>query len=305
LIYSFCNKIANWAQFFYTEIKFITKSNFKELLLSLLSAFGVLFLIIESYEVLTDKNITFSVFEFIGLMLIPGIIWFLTNGFIFSGFLKHKISIEISGSNSIIEVRFGDIFLEHGWKAIAVNDFFDHIVDDDIVSSNSLHGITINRYWNGRESEWLKQVKVSLSSYTSTAIERDSGNLNRYSIGTTARVTNNHNKFLFFVLGKTNPVNNITNSDYSSLIISVRGMLKEARAACSMEQLNLPLIGSGLSRIGLSNYSLVDLIILSIIEESKNGKITEKINILLPISIRKEINLVYLKDMWDLKQESD
>ncbi|MGB7336941.1 MAG: macro domain-containing protein, partial [Salaquimonas sp.] len=114
--------------------------HWRELIGSLLKTFGVLFLCMESYEVITDSNIKLSLLEFVALLLIPGLIYFLVDGYFIKGFLRLEVIIPNPGSDTEISVKFGDVFAESGWKAIGVSDFFDSIVDEDLVSSKSLHG---------------------------------------------------------------------------------------------------------------------------------------------------------------------
>ena len=47
-------------------------------------------------------------------------------------------------NNSKINVTVGDIFSTEGLKVIAFNEYFDSIVDNDIISEGSLNGIYIN-----------------------------------------------------------------------------------------------------------------------------------------------------------------
>ena len=98
-------------------------------------------------------------------------------------------------------------------------------------------------------------------------------------------------KFLFVALGKTDLANNVTSANAEQLIRAVRGMVAEARAACSMEPLANPLMGSGLSRVGIKNSILVDLIITAVLEESRHGKVTGEIKIVLPEDKACHINL--------------
>jgi len=75
------------------------------------------------------------------------------------------------------------------------------------------------------------------------------------------------------------------------LICAVRGMVAEARAACSMEPLAIPLMGTGLARVSTKESVILDLIITAVLEESRNGRVTGKIVIVLPTRLKKKINL--------------
>jgi len=265
--------------------------HWRELLRSVLGSFGAIFLVLEAFEVLTDGNVTmpFALFVLIGLM--PGLAFFFLDGYCISGFLRREVEIPNPGNDTKITVKFGDLFSESGWKAIGVNDFFDSTVDEDLVSSQSLHGLVLNTYWRENKSDWDKQVASSLRVQQGHRESRSKGNRLRYPIGTTARACTEGQKFLFVALGKTDTKDNVTSANGEMLIKAVRGMVAEARAACSMEPLVIPLMGSGLARVGTKNSVLVDLIITGVLEESRNGRVTGEIKIVLPEDKSRHINL--------------
>ena len=265
--------------------------HWREFLRSLLWAFGAIFLPLEAYEVLKNGDITLSLPGFLAVALIPGAVVFFVDGYLIGGFLRREVTIPNPTNDTKIRVKFGNIFEEEGWKAIGANDFFDSIVDEDLISSKSLHGHVLSTYWHDDRENWKSQITASLRDAQGTIESRSRGNRIRYPIGTTARACTADQKFLFVALGKTNPANNVTSATAETLIKAVRGMAAEARAACSMEPLSIPLMGSGLSRVGIKNSALVDLIITAVLEEGRHGRITGEINIVLPEAKAHEINL--------------
>ena len=260
---------------------------------------GAIFLFIEAFEVVTDANVQFSFVNFLLISAIVGIIIFLVDGFFLSGFLKNKVEIKNYGLDTKIFIEFGDLFAQEGWKAVGVNDFFDSIVDEDLVSSQSLHGHIINRYWAGSRDDWQKQVNASLQNEQPIKENRSKGNDRRYQIGTTGIAKKDENKFLFVALGKTDSTNNVTTASAETLISAVRGMLSKARTVCSYEPLSIPLMGSGLARIGIKTSVLVDLIIAAVLEDTKQSKVTGTIKIVLPKDKRGELNLQNYVRNWN------
>ena len=197
-----------------------------------------------------------------------------------------------------ITIQFGNLFDQDGVKAIAVNNFFDSIVDDDLVSRRSLHGEVIERYWRGNSVQWQKDIYDDLGDRKCEKIARAKGNSRRYPIGTTARATARGEEFLFVALGETNPDNNVANATAATLISSVRELLVRAREVGANRPLNLPLMGSGLSRVGGTNAVLVNLILTAIFEETKSNKVTDSIVLVLPVDERSEIDLGETKRSW-------
>ena len=265
--------------------------HWRELIFSILGTFGAIFLAIESYEVLTGGDVVIHFAAFLALGLLPGVVVFVVDGLLVHGFLKREVKIPNPINSTAIKVKFGDLFAEPGWNAIGVNDFFDSIVDEDLVSSKSLHGHVLNNWWGGRREDWERQINSTLRTKEGEREKRSKGNRIRYPIGTTARATSNNHNFLFVALGRADTDNYVTQASAEMLICAVRGMLVEARAACSLQPLTIPLMGSGLSRVGIKNSVLVDLIITAVLEESRHGKITDEIVIVLPEDKAHEINL--------------
>jgi len=255
-------------------------------------------LIIEPIIGLTGKSIDLTYWQLFGWSAAFGIIWLIIDGIWFSGFLKHSIEIKSNGFDTRIVIKFGDIFQEEGWRAIAVNDFFDSIVDDRFVSSKSLHGILLQKYWAGNIDDWNRQVDQQLTDTPFSSEDRSEGNQKRFTLGTTAAVRKDGNKFLCVALSRTDISNQEAKASSSDLHQAVRGLLQKARSVCGDEPLSIPLMGSGLSRVGIKNNILVDLILTAIFEETKNNKVTSEIRIVLPKDKASEINLASLQKDW-------
>lgn len=274
------------------------KSHWVSILRSILLSMGTIWLPLEAYEGLTNLDAALSFQTFLILSAVIGLLIYFIDGYFWTGFLKGNVIIRSNSFDTEVEIKFGDLFKQVGWKAISVNDFFDYQVDNHIVSENSLHGKVIKDYWGENPEGWWSQVEKSLVEIQSIEEDRTHGNQHRYQIGTTAQATNHGEKFLFFALGNTDIVNHVTRTKAADLIFAVRKMLSKARTICSNEPLNMPLFGSGLGRVGIKNSILVDLILAAVFEETKQSKITSKITIVLPVEKKGEINLGTVQKNW-------
>jgi len=270
---------------------------------TLLAALGMVWLVLEAYYVLSntdpDTRIGFWSFLIVGIVL--GIAWFFVDGFYLSGYLKRSIEISSNAFDTKIKVIFADLFSQNGWKAISVNDFFDSTVDGYYISENSLHGMMLKNYWGGNIIDWDKQVTDDLSDISPKEELTDRpapGKQIRYPIGTTAKVSTNGNNFLCVAATHTNIDSLQVSASSDDLNKALRGLLCKTRSFCSGDALNIPLIGSGLARTGIKPNIIVDLILLSIFDESKREKITNEIRIILPKQKRKEIHLSTIQKEW-------
>lgn len=106
----------------------------------------------------SSKLICLAIF-IIFLIIVFGVMWWKAN---------HKENVSLSINNTKVEIFIGDIFdqilnpekHEGEITVIAVNDYYDDIVDDRIVSRKSLHGQYINKIKEERKLATLnKQIK--------------------------------------------------------------------------------------------------------------------------------------------------
>ena len=265
---------------------------------SILSSLGVVWIFVEAAAVLSSNFQIVDFWSFIAISIILGMILFLVDGFFISGFLRSKIVISSNGFDTEIVIKFGDIFKQKDWKSISTNDFFDYIVDDKIVSSRSIHGIVINRYWADCPEDWFSEISPQLPTEPIEIVRRQRGNSHRYEIGTTVTAQKAKERFLFVALARTDPQTDEAQAYASDLVCAVRGLLKKARSVCSGHELAIPLFGSGLGRVGLKRTVLLDLILAAVFEETKHGKVTNRITIILPRDSHKDFNLGKTLQNW-------
>ena len=270
---------------------------------SLLAAFGLVWLVLEAYYGLANTNAEsrLEFWIFLVLSVVLGTSWFFLDGFLFAGHLKRSIEISSNAFDTQIKILFTDLFKQDGWKAIPVNDFFDSAVDGNHVSENSLHGIMLKRYWGGNVTDWDNKVLSSLDGVQpkeSLDSRPDPGKKNRYPIGTTVTASSDGQDFLCVAIANTNTENLQVSASSENLHEALRGLLQKARSSCSGDVLNIPLIGSGLSRTGIKSNIIIDLILLAIFEESKQEKVTNEIRIILPKQFRKKIDLSTIQKDW-------
>ncbi len=265
---------------------------------SILAVFGVIWLVIEAWNGLSDVTLGMDFTTLAVISILVGITWTIVDGYFIAGFLRNSISLSSRTYDTKIEVIFGDIFKQQGYLGIAVNDFFDSIVDDRHVSSRSLHGLMLQRYWPGNVGDWDQQIDADLSEVSRWVEQRTSGKGKRYPIGTTAFVRTEGKNFLCVALSRTNIENQEAKAELGDVYSAVRALLTRARSVCANEVLCIPLFGSGLSRVGISSTALLYLILTVVIEESKANKVTDVIRIVLPKVKSETINLQSLKKDW-------
>jgi len=208
-----------------------------------------------------------------------------------------SVTFSIAHTNTKIHIKFGDLFGEDGVRCIAVNEFFDSELGLP-VSKNSLHGIFLSRCFGGHPDSFNKIVSDELIDAPSETVHRKQGRETRYSIGTTANVAVNSDRYLCFALCRTDLATLKAEADIPMLWQALEGLYGKARHSLGGDPLVLPLIGSGLSGIGLPARDLLDLIILSIIAKSKKKQVATLIKIILTPDRFDEVDLAEIKKYW-------
>jgi hypothetical protein len=212
-----------------------------------------------------------------------------------------RVEIKIANSNTVIEVIFGDLFEQNGIRAIAVNEFFDSKIGKP-VSDKSLHGMFLQKCFGGHPEAFDKQINEELKKIQGEEeFKKIDGKTKRFPIGTTAIINVNQDRYLVFALSKTNPDTCKAESNVSMMWDALHELWLRTRIESGGHDLNLPLIGSGLSGLGLPTRDLLNLIILSAITETKFKEITQKIRVVLYPDRFDDLDLRDLKKHWEEK----
>lgn len=215
---------------------------------------------------------------------------------------KKKISLKIL-ENADVDIYYSDLFQSNKIIVIPVNDYFDTIVDDKIVSSNTLHGKFIQKYFSDNEKQLKVLIDKSLSKIYPIEINktRTKGNKKRYELGTVAIVEVNEKLFYLVAFTKFNQNNRatITKSQYLKVITILFEFIEQNSQGFKV---NLPLIGAGHSGVELSKQKLLDFLLFSIILSDKLTLING-LDIILHENIKDEIDLNKIEYYYNMTKE--
>jgi len=231
---------------------------------------------------------------------VPSLLVVLAIGIVYSVFRIRRpssVTFSIAHTNTKIQIKFGDLFDEDGVRCIAVNEFFDSELGLP-VSRNSLHGIFLSRCFGGHPDSFDKIISDELVDTLAETVHRKQGKERKYSIGTTANVIVNSDRYMCFALCRTDVATLKAEADVPMLWQALEGLYSKARHSLGGAPLVLPLVGSGLSGLDLPARDLLDLIVLSIIAESKKKQIATLIKIILKSDRFDEVDLAEVKKYW-------
>jgi hypothetical protein len=221
---------------------------------------------------------------------------------VFYGFVKiwkpSKVEIKIAHTNTSIEVLFGDFFEQGGIRAVAVTEYFESKLGKP-VSEKSLHGLFLKKCFGAQPESFDKQVDEQLKNTQGIEVPKTEGKTKCYPLGTTALIKVDQDRYLVFAFAKANPVDCKAYADVTMMWDSLHKLWQRARSESGGDPINLPLVGSGLSGLGLPTRDLLNLIILSAITETKANQISSKIRVVIHRDRFEELDLREVKKHWE------
>ncbi len=209
-----------------------------------------------------------------------------------------KTTIKISSAHTQVVIRFGDIFECDCPIAVPVNEYFDSELGDP-VSPHSLHGVVISRYFGGHSDAFDRLVEESLCGIKPKLTQKKVGKKGKYPIGTTAVVPVDGREFLLFAFCRTDPRDLKAHAEVPELWLALKGLWQRARSTAGGRDVAVPLVGSGLSGMGVPPTQLLQLLILSIVEETKRREFSKRVAIVLHQSKFEDIDLEAIRRQWE------
>jgi hypothetical protein len=264
------------------QLVYIIQDNKKQLAIHFLASFGTIWLFIEFLSALFDtvRNCTnnYDWYFLIFVILIS----------LFYGFREAwplmKMSRKFKSSNTEICVIIGDLFSQPHNLVVTSSDFFDTSIPQG--TRVSLKSQMIDKYFSGNIQTLDRLIDKSLvdQGANGTFESSKNGKKYRFPIGTIAVVPASQNKIFIAVLATLTFQNNIkhTLSDPNKLHIALNELWKQVRIEGRMKEVSVPILGSGLAGINLSNLMVIELIIMSYAINSKTNRISDKLTIVLP-----------------------
>ena len=211
-----------------------------------------------------------------------------------------RVELQIPASDSSFEIQFGDVLKDREVVVIPVNDFFDGELGDH-VSQNSLHGQFIRDVLGGQSQTFFDLTSDALADFVpeEEGVARSSGRCDRYAIGTVARVDVNDRRYLLVALSHTDLSSLKASASVHDLWTCLAGVWKGIRQYSNGRSVSMPLIGSGLSGVGLPLGHLIAIIVTSFLYHTKEErKLADVVTLVLPRRMAQHVNLKTIKRRW-------
>lgn len=166
--------------------------------------------------------------------------------------IKKKKHIKLNFNPDLdIIVEQGDLFKKQGIIVIPVNEYFDTIVDEIIISSTSIHGMFINNLWRDRLTDLQNRIDTELAKQQDKKIsddERTGGNPSKYPIGTCIDIKDGGNTYVLFALTHFDK-NQKAYTDSEEYDDVIKNLINHIENIAGARTVYMPVPGTGLSRL--------------------------------------------------------
>jgi hypothetical protein len=210
---------------------------------------------------------------------------------------KRKVRFCLTNTNTKIEIVFGDLFNSIGHKVISVSEFFDSKIGKP-VSPKSLQGAFISKVLGGHSAIFDDAVHSQLLGKEIAVVQRVDGKTIKYDIGSTIIIDHDRSRYFIFALSITDNECNAYSTP-ALMLKALEGLWDKVRIEGNGNDVNLPLIGNGLSRIGLPASQLLQLILISLLKSVKEKDLSSTIRIVLTEDVFDKIDLEIIKNNWE------
>ncbi|MEO0548411.1 MAG: macro domain-containing protein [Pseudomonadota bacterium] len=249
---------------------------------SVLAYFGGIYLVVEALDFFDvysrDKYASAAFFVFLALGVLLSII------------ARRPIkttTISFPNRDYAIEVRIGDLFDAAGAVMISSNTEFESDVAGGKIAPSSLQGQFTGRYFTGNQQELIDEID---------AILNDRGGDPPYPLGTVVPVTTHGKTFYFLAMAELNEHGNASATE-RGVSDALDGLWKFIHQQGELQEIAVPIIGTGRGRLQMPKRKMIEEIASSFVNASKDGKISDR----LVIVLRKEDAIGSEYNLWDIK----
>jgi len=225
----------------------------------ILHIFGFLWIIIEATTFFITENTANSIKSYWWFFLLFGIVISIARLI-----PKRKFSFKLDGKDITIELVSGDIFKQEGPIIVGSNTAF--LTNPEIISDRSIQGIFTNKYFRNHQD--LNDVI------------RGKTNNERQESGTTLTVRANDRIGYFCAIAEVNE-NGVAKSNIENIRVSLAQLWNYFGLNGEKGILNIPILGSGFSRVSETRETLFREIVKSFIAATAEHTFCDTLRIVI------------------------
>lgn len=269
-----------------------------------LSAFGVLWLVVEILSFFLDVK-TLNLKPYWYIFLACGLIWTLKEIA-----PKKRYAKKLTDMDVTIEIVIGNIFKQQGALIIPTNTTFDTDISlrsnaKAIVSEKSIQGQFTNKHYGNRLAVLDNELENSLAAEPFVTASKSYGKQKEYALGTVASLHSGQHNYYWLAMAKLN--NHATAGTTRENIRTALATLWNHLSVAGdyEENIVIPVLGTGFSRVATPREEIIKDIIQSFIAACRNTKFCQKLTIVINASdyIKNGMNLKMLHDYLRLNTE--
>lgn len=286
--------ISNWG----CKIKFIFKFTIKrywQIVETVLALLGIILTVGECVQWMFNSNIIYTwMHDYVVLILLACIV---------ISFWKNKVQLSyeyfLKGTDVKINLKVADILTAKAAIVIPTNTTFDTKMEDEFISISSVQGQFQKKYFDNNLGTLDSLIEKGLEGYTYEKIDRIHSKDKKYPLGTISKVTYDGKHYYFVAIADINEYGKTVNTKFENVQIALEGLWSQLESRGHIENLAIPLLGTG--RAGIKDASrrkVIQEIIFSFVASAKERKITENLQICIhPLDLEhKDLELEKLNE---------
>lgn len=202
-----------------------------------------------------------------------------------------SVSIKLPGRDIGIEVRIGDLFEATGAVVVSSNTVFEADVANGKIALGSLQGQFTKEYFPGDQRELLDAIEEALTAVDGGA---------PYPMGTVVPIHTHGKTFYFTAMAELNEKGN-AKTTVRDVQKALAGLWEHVQESGELQELAIPVIGTGRGRVRRDRKRMIGKIAESFIDASRDGKVSEKLVIVVHPDDAKEFEI----NLWEIKSFLD
>jgi Thoeris protein ThsA, Macro domain len=243
--------------------------NFQIIISELLHVFGALYFLVEVTDYFGGNDTSLKIKSYWWLFLVLGLV---------ISFIrlkpKKRFLFKLNDRDITIEFVIGDVFKQPGPIIVGSNTRF--IASSDVISPSSIQGIFSKKYFSNPRT-----ISDQIKSQIGDGLQ---------PLGTTVAVRSSNKTGYFCAIADVNE-RGVAKSSFENIRVSLAELWNYLSSNAEKDVLNIPILGSGFSRVSASREELAKEIIRSFIASTSDHTFCDGIRLVVRKDDIKKYNI--------------
>ncbi len=264
-------------------------------LVSIMSSFGILWVCVQIVDYFFAES------SWVDWLRSSWWVFFATGLSVGVGRALRPIGARISNTDTRVQIQIGNIFWRRYRGAVVVgsNATFDTSIEHGAISRRSVQGQFTVRYFGSAVGDLDIGIEAALKGTKPlrqhTNATKPFGKMSEFRLGTVARVTGGDRTGYLVAISRLN-ANKVAESDLNEYQDALSMMWEEIRSRGTQEDIECPVLGTGLSRLPLTRMEAIRIIVRSFVAAASEGKLAEALTVVVQPQDAKDLDLRELRE---------